>query len=124
MTDEEWEFLRRFVAPSQPRKGRPAINPRRDLDAMFWMAATRASWRKLPAGFGKFSSIHKRFRRWSESGLWDGILDQIDNDPRSEGGGAETRIGQVALKQNADPTAVGMRAKILGVRALGARNAD
>jgi hypothetical protein len=122
MTDEEWEFLRRFVAPSQPRKGRPAINPRRDLDAIFWMAATRAPWRKLPAGFGKFSSIHKQFRRWSVSGLWDAILDQIDNSWRSEGGFAASGIGQGAPKRNSDPTAVGMRAKILGVRAFAARN--
>jgi len=79
MSDEEWEVFAPFVAPSLPRKGRPAQDHRRVLDGIFWVARTGSPWRDLPDYFGKFGSVHRQFRRSSVSGLWDVILEAVND---------------------------------------------
>jgi transposase len=39
------------------------------------------AWDDLPERFGKPSSVHRRFRRWSQQGIWDALfLDGIPTD--------------------------------------------
>ncbi len=82
MSDEEWRLFEPFVAASSPQGGRPANNHRRVLDAIFWIARTGAPWRDLPAEFGNWNSVWRQFRRWSQSGIWDVMLQGF-----SDGGG-------------------------------------
>ena len=74
MSDEEWRLFEPFVAASGPQGGRPASNHRRVLDAIFWIARPGAPWRDLPAEFGNWNSAWRQFRRWSQSGVWDVML--------------------------------------------------
>ncbi len=50
---------------------------RRNLDAILWMARTGAPWRDLPLEFGNWNSVHRQFRRWTASGLWDLLLQAL-----------------------------------------------
>ena len=50
---------------------------------MFWIARTGAPWRDLPCDFGKWSSVYRQFRRWTLSGLWELLLEALN-----EGGDA------------------------------------
>ncbi len=74
MSDEEWRLFEPFLSTSGPQGGRPASNHRRVLDAIFWMARTGAPWRDLPREFGNWNSVWRQFRRWSQSGVWDVML--------------------------------------------------
>jgi transposase len=74
LTDDEWSFFEPFVTESGPLRGRPPRDHRRTLDAMFWIARTGASWRDLPEELGNWNSVHRQFRRWTASGLWDLML--------------------------------------------------
>jgi len=78
MSQEEWEIFEPFVCPNGARKGRPPADHRRVLDGVFWILRTGAPWRDLPEYFGKFGSVHRQFRRWSLSGLWDVILEGLN----------------------------------------------
>jgi transposase len=60
------------------RGGRPASDHRRILDAVFWIARTGSPWRDLPEEFGKWSSVYRQFWRWTLSGLWEMILDALN----------------------------------------------
>ena len=55
------------------------LNPRRVLDGIFWIARTGAAWRDLPEEFGKWSSDYRQFRRWTLAGLWELVLDTLND---------------------------------------------
>ena len=78
MEDAEWAFFEPFIAGIRGRGGRPASNHRLVLDGVFWIARTGAQWRDLPDEFGKWSSVYRQFRRWTLAGLWELILEALN----------------------------------------------
>jgi transposase len=44
------------------------------LGGILWVVRNRASWRDLPLRFGKGARAYKRYRLWSDTGLWERIL--------------------------------------------------
>ena len=79
MSAEEWAFFAPFVVVTGPKSGRPPSDHRLVLDGIFWVARTGAQWRDLPDYFGKWSSVYRQFRRWTLSGLWDVLLDALND---------------------------------------------
>ncbi len=84
LTDDEWAFFEPFVTESGPLRGRPPRDHRRTLDAIFWITRTGAPWRDLPEELGNWNSVHRQFRRWTTSGLWDLMLSAL-----AAGGGGD-----------------------------------
>jgi transposase len=77
ISDEEWAFFQPFVA--RQGAGRRPRDHRLVLDGIFWIARTGAQWRDLPDYFGKWSSVYRQFRRWTLSGLWDLLLEALND---------------------------------------------
>ncbi len=50
---------------------------RRFFDGMMWILRTGSPWRDLPEEFGKWNSIFQRFRRWSQQGVFDVLLETL-----------------------------------------------
>ena len=50
------------------------------LEGMIWITRTGAPWRDLPRGFGNWNTVHRRFRRWARSGVFQRIFDVIEED--------------------------------------------
>lgn len=78
MSDEEWAFFEPFIVAIRGPGGRPASDHRRVLDGIFWIARAGAPWRDLPEEFGKWSSVYRQFRRWTLAGLWESILEVLN----------------------------------------------
>ena len=78
MSDEEWAFFERFILAVLAPNGRKPTNHRLVLDGIFWIARTGAPWRDLPEEFGKWSSVYRQFRRWKLAGLWEEIMDALN----------------------------------------------
>ncbi|WP_419799965.1 IS5 family transposase [Terasakiella sp.] len=79
MSDDEWLFFEPFLHAQGPKSGRPPSNHRLTLDGIFWIARTGAPWRDLPNYFGKWSSVYRQFRRWTLLGVWDVLLDALND---------------------------------------------
>ncbi|WP_413840884.1 MULTISPECIES: IS5 family transposase [Alphaproteobacteria] len=79
MEDAEWAFFEPFLMAVRGQGGRPASNHRLVLDGIFWIARTGAAWRDLPEEFGKWSSVYRQFRRWTLLGLWELVLDALND---------------------------------------------
>ena len=54
------------------------------MNAVLWILRTGAPWRDLPRKFGKWSSVHQRFRRWRDAGVWERILSAVAKRPDFE----------------------------------------
>jgi transposase len=80
LTDEFWEIAepllpRRERDPAKtyrrkPGGGRPPLEPRTVLAAIFYVLRTGIQWKALPREFGAASAIHRYFRFWCEQGFF------------------------------------------------------
>ena len=64
------------------RKGKPWRSHREVLNGIFWILSTGAPWRDLPERYGPWKTVYDRFRRWSQSGLFQKILDALEAQAR------------------------------------------
>ena len=74
LTAAEWARLEPLLPPQRPRTGRPRNDHRAVLGGILWVLRKRASWRDMPARFGNSNTAYKRYRLWSDTGLWERIL--------------------------------------------------
>ena len=75
LTDRQWELLAPILPGKEGDPGRTGQNNRATVEGMLWVMRTGAPWRDLPADFGNWNSIHRRFRRWTDAGVWDQVLE-------------------------------------------------
>lgn len=121
MSDEEWEFFEPFVTVRGRKSGRPAQNHRLLLDGVFWIARTGAPWRDLPDFFGPWNSVYRQFRRWTVSGLWDVMLEALNESGMGQDSLQMIDSTIVRAHQHAAGSKRGLRKKVLGARAVAFR---
>jgi transposase len=89
LTDREWERLELLLPPECPPKGsqggRPFVSHRRTLNGLLWLDRTGAPWRDIPERYGPWSTLASRFYRWREQGLWQRILDALQEQADETG---------------------------------------
>ena len=81
LTDEQWVTIGAFLT-AHPRVyvGPPELC-RRFLNAVLWVLRSGAQWRLLPAEWGHWNSVFKRFARWAERGVWTDLHQHVAHDP-------------------------------------------
>jgi putative transposase of IS4/5 family DUF4096 len=80
LTDARWACVAPLLPPQKPRTGRPAHDHRTMLSGMLWVGRTGAAWRDLPEQFGPWETVHGRYHRWCQAGLWQQILEVLHQD--------------------------------------------
>jgi hypothetical protein len=74
LSDERWERIVPLLPPQKNTTGRPAHDHRQVLQGILWVARTGAPWRELPRELGSGETIHSRYRRWRNEGLWPRLV--------------------------------------------------
>src|ERR687898_1153509 len=77
MTDEDWIVVLEVFAAARSRRGDKGRNDRRFLEALHFFSIHNITWRALPAEFGKWNSIWKRFWRLSRSGVFEAFFETL-----------------------------------------------
>jgi transposase len=89
LTDAEWEEVAPFLAAHgcglsfTRRAGRPPVDTRARLDAIFRAVTLKAprggrgAWRQLPEEFGKPDTVSRTYRRWARANLWARLLVEV-----------------------------------------------
>jgi transposase len=54
----------------KPAGGRPPLDPRKTLEAVFYVLRTAIQWKALLKAFGASSAVHRYFRFWCEEGFF------------------------------------------------------
>jgi transposase len=68
--------------PTDP--GRTGGDNRLFLEAVLWIARTGSPWRDLPAPFGKWNTVFKRYRDWVKADVFKRIFDAVSDDADME----------------------------------------
>jgi transposase len=74
LRDDQWERLKEFVPGGRKGKRGPRADNLRFLNALLWMARSGGRWRDLPERLGDYETVKRRYYRWIETGVLDGIL--------------------------------------------------
>jgi len=80
LSDEQWERIAPLLPGKEGDPGRTGRDNRLFVEAVLWLVRTGAPWRDLPAGFGNWFSVWKRFRRWAEKGVFERLFYELSQD--------------------------------------------
>ena len=84
ISDKLWNKIEKVLPGRKGSTGRPAMDNRKFLNAVFWILRTGAPWRDLPPEFGDWKNTHRRFSRWRDKGIWEKILTEVTLDYDTE----------------------------------------
>jgi transposase len=110
MDDADWEILVEAFRAARSRRGAKGQDDRKFLEALHYFTVHNIHWRALPAEFGNWNSVWKRFWRLSQVGVFEALLANL----------AE-QSGTAHLVQMVDSTVV--RAHVSAAGAKGGRKA-
>ena len=85
LTEERWQRVCPLLPPQRPPTGRPNADHRTALGGMLWVMRTGAAWRDLPDRFGPWQTVHGRYRRWHRAGVWQRVLDALEQEDATIG---------------------------------------
>ena len=74
MTDEDWTILLQVFRACRSRRGDKGRNDRKFLEALHSFTHHNITWRALPAEFGNWNSVWKRFWRLSRAGVFEAFF--------------------------------------------------
>ncbi|MBB2198639.1 transposase [Gluconacetobacter sp. 1c LMG 22058] len=82
LDDAQWERMRSRLERWKPSAttGRKGENCRLFVEAVLWIVRTGRPWRALPATFGNWNSIYRRYQDWAKTGTFAVMLDDIAGD--------------------------------------------
>lgn len=80
LTDAQWKSIAPHCLGKVSDPGQTGGDARIFLEAVLWIVRTGSPWRDLPADFGHWNSVFKRFRRWVERGTFAGIFSALSED--------------------------------------------
>jgi len=84
ISNEAWELIAPHLPGQVGQWGGIAKDNRKFINAIFWVLRTGAPWRDLPAVYGKWGTVHQRFRRWRDRGVWEKLLELLVDEPDFE----------------------------------------
>jgi transposase len=77
LSQEEWALVLKVFRSCLPRRGDNRRDDRKFLEALHSFTVHDITWRALPAAFGNWNSIWKRFWRVSRSGVFEAFFDAL-----------------------------------------------
>jgi transposase len=85
LRDDQWTEIHNFlVGDPNVYVGRDTSACRHFGEAILWMNRSGAQWRLLPADYGNWNSVYKRYARWCDQGVWERMLNRFADDADME----------------------------------------
>ncbi len=84
ISDQTWALLEPHLPGRAGAWGGNARDNRLFINAVLWILRTGAPWRDLPPDYGSWSNTHRRFIRWRNKGIWEGLLEKMMQHPDFE----------------------------------------
>ncbi len=80
LSDEQWQKILPFLQTCSNIYVGQENECRQFLEAVLWIARSGAQWRLLPAEYGNWNTIYKRFARWSQANVFEKLFEFCASD--------------------------------------------
>ena len=117
ISDDVWDRIASHLPGKASDCGVTAADNRLFMESVLWRVRTGLPWRDLPVAFGNWNSAFRRFRRWSEKGVFEGLFEALSQEPDFEYALVDGTI--VSVHQKASGAKGGLK-----IRPSGDRGAD
>ena len=77
MTEDDWAIVLQVFRAVRSRRGDKGRDDRKFLEALHYFTVHNITWHALPAEFGHWNSIWKRFWRLSRAGVFEAFFDAL-----------------------------------------------
>ena len=77
MIEEDWDVVLMVFRAVLPRRGDKGRDDRKFLEALHYFTLHNITWRALPAEFGDWNAVWKRFWRLSRSGVFEAMFEAL-----------------------------------------------
>ncbi len=77
MTEQDWAVVLDVFRAARSRRGDKGRDDRRFLEALHYFTVHNVTWRALPAEFGNWNSVWKRFWRLSRTGVFEAFFQAL-----------------------------------------------
>src|SRR3569832_1785618 len=77
MTDADWERVVQVFRAVRSQRNNKGRNDRTFLAALHYFCVHNITWRALPAQFGNWNSVWKRFWRLSRAGVFEAFFQAL-----------------------------------------------
>ena len=84
LTDAQWAKMDPHCLGKPTDPGRSGKNNRLFVEAVLWIARTGSPWRDLPADFGNWNTVFKRYRDWVKADVFKRIFGAVSDQPDME----------------------------------------
>jgi len=76
ISDDFWNCMKDLFSNDQVKPGRPPISARKALSGIMFILENGSKWRFLPGIYGKPSTVHGTFTRWTKNGTFKLVVDR------------------------------------------------
>ena len=83
LSEAQWLRIEGLLPGRAETVGRTAGDNRVFINGVLWVLRSGAHWHDLPERYGKYKSVHKRFSRWSASGVWEKVFRDLVADRKN-----------------------------------------
>ena len=84
LSEEQWQRINDLLPSDLPRGSFRPLPNREVINSILWILRSGAPWRDLPERYPNWKSVHTRFLRWSEAGIWNRVLNTLAVDADDE----------------------------------------
>lgn len=84
LSDRQWSRIAPLIPGKPGDRGRHGANNREFIEAVLYVARAGCAWRDLPADFGHWNTVWRRFNRWCRAGVWQALFETLADDPDFE----------------------------------------
>lgn len=80
LSDSQWEQIKDLLPSREGHVVETATDNRLFVEVVLYRYRAGILWRDLPARFGEWKNVHRRLRRWCESGVIERVFQHLAAD--------------------------------------------
>ncbi len=92
LRDDQWERIQPFLPGQKGWVGASAKDNRLFVEAVLYRYRAGIPWRDLPERFGDWKNTHRRWSRWSKTGVWEKVFTMLASEADNEYGMIDSTV--------------------------------